>query len=65
MEFCIQLPQRMEFQKDWMLCLKSIHFSNSFYTLQDCTICLSGVKSNGGKWKESGGLGKKFPAHDL
>lgn len=64
MEFCIQLPQRMEFQKDWMLCLKSIHFSNNFYTLQNCTISLSGVKSNGRNWKTSGGLGKKFP-HDL
>ena len=64
MEFCIQLPKRMEFQKDWMLCLKSIHFSNTFYTLQDCSIWLSGVKSNGGKWKISGGLGKKFP-YDL
>ena len=61
MEFCIQLPKRMEFRKDWMLCLKSIHFSNKFYTLQDCKITLSGVKSNGNVWKTEAGLHKKFP----
>ena len=35
-----------EFQKDWMLCLKSIHFLNSIHTLHDCSICLSCVKSS-------------------
>ena len=33
-----------EFQKDWMLCLKSL--LNSIHTLHDCSICLSGVKFN-------------------
>lgn len=64
MEFCIQLPQRMEFQKDWMLCLKSIHFSNKFSTLQQCSISISGMKTSGTKWKIEGGLGKKV-RHEL
>ena len=64
MEFCIQLPKRMEFQKDWMLCLKSIHFSNKFYTLQNCTIAIRGKKPDGNQWLREGGLGKKSP-HDL
>ena len=64
MEFCIQLPKRMEFQKDWMVCLKSIHFSNRFYTLQDCSIIVSGLKPGGLRWVQEGGLGKKCP-HDL
>ena len=64
MEFCIQLPKRMEFQRDWMMCLKSIHFSNQIYTLQDCTITMRGVQPDGNKWVREGGLGKKSP-HDL
>ena len=64
-EFCIQLPKRMEFQKDWMVCLKSIHFSNKFYTLQDCAIKITGVERNGNKWgKIMQVLREKFP-HDL
>ena len=61
MEFCVQLPKRMEFQKDWMLCLKSIQFCNEFYTLQDCEIKLSGVKQNGNRWTNKAGIRKKFP----
>ena len=38
MEFTIQLPHRMEFQKDWILCLKSIHLSNKFKTTKDCSM---------------------------
>ena len=34
--FTVQLPQRMEFQKDWVVCLKSIHMSNEFK--RGCTI---------------------------
>ena len=30
MDFIIQLPQRMEFQRDWSVCLKSIHYSANF-----------------------------------
>ena len=61
MEFCIQLPQRMEFQKDWMMCLKSIHFSNQFYTLQNCSISMRGFKTSGTRWKVEGRLDKKCP----
>lgn len=41
-DFTIQLPKRFEFQKDWSVCLKSIHFANNnldtgdfFFTLND------------------------------
>lgn len=30
MDFTIQLPQQMVFQKNWSVCVKSIHFSNTF-----------------------------------
>ena len=62
MNFCIQLPQRMEFRRDWSVCLKSIHFSNKFLTLGDCTLTIHGLKVDGGnKWKTQIGLGKNFP----
>ena len=38
MNFTIQLPHRMEFQKDWILCLKSIHMSNEYKTTKDCSM---------------------------
>ena len=38
MDFTIQLPHRMEFQKDWILCLKSIHISNEYKTTKDCSM---------------------------
>ena len=34
--FTVQLPQRMEFQTNWVVCLKSIHMSNEFK--RGCTI---------------------------
>ena len=34
--FTVQLPQRMEFQTNWVVCLKSIHMSNKFK--RGCTI---------------------------
>ena len=41
-DFTVQLPKRFEFQKDWSVCLKSIHFANNnldtgdfFFTLND------------------------------
>ena len=34
--FTVQLPQRMEFKKDWVVCLKSIHMGNEFK--RGCTI---------------------------
>ena len=44
MEFTIQLPKRMEFRKDWSICLKSIHFSNRFISYDKCTILIEIVK---------------------
>ena len=35
-DFVTQLPQRLDFQKDWIVCLKSIHFSNEINTITDC-----------------------------
>ena len=62
MEFCVQLPKRMEFKRDWMICLKSIHFCNKFQTLQDCSITIQGVKDDGiNKWNIKLDIGKKFP----
>ena len=61
MEFCIQLPKRMEFQKDWMVCLKSIHFTNNFYTLGNCELTLNGVTPGGNTWKITRRLDPQFP----
>ena len=35
-DFIIQLPQRLNFQKDWIVCLKSIHLSNEIDTIHNC-----------------------------
>ena len=35
-DFITQLPQRLDFQKDWIVCLKSIHLSNEINTIHDC-----------------------------
>ena len=35
-DFTIQLPQRLNFQKDWIVCLKSIHLSNEINNIHDC-----------------------------
>ena len=44
MDFVVQLPKRMEFERDWMLCLKSIHLTNEFTTIHDCWISVDGEK---------------------
>ena len=44
MDFVIQLPKRMEFQRDWLLCLKSIHLTNEFLPIYDCWISIDGEK---------------------
>ena len=44
MDFVIQLPKRMEFQSDWLLCLKSIHFTNEFLSIYDCWITIDDEK---------------------
>ena len=35
-DFIIQLPQRLDFQKDWIVCLKSINLSNEINTIYNC-----------------------------
>ena len=47
MDFTIQLPKRMEFQKDWSICLKSIHFSNRFVSYAKCSISIEIMKPEG------------------
>ena len=44
MDFVIHLPKRMEFQRDWLLCLKSIHFTNEFLSIYDCWITIDDEK---------------------
>ena len=38
MEFTIELPERMDFRRNWTLALKSLHISNLFYNIhgEDC-----------------------------
>ena len=38
MEFTIQLPKRLEFRKDWIVALKSISFTNTFYNIYDFSV---------------------------
>ena len=45
MDFTIQLPKRMEFQKDWAVCVKSIHLNNQFNSLRRCNITLTITQS--------------------
>ena len=35
-DFIIQLPHHLDFQKDWNVCLKSIHLSNEIETIHNC-----------------------------
>ena len=35
-DFIIQLPHHLEFQKDWIVCLKSIQLSNEINTIYNC-----------------------------
>ena len=35
-DFIIQLPQRLDFQKEWIVCLKSIQLSNEIDTIHNC-----------------------------
>ena len=37
-EFTIQLPKRLQFQKDWIVALKAISFTNKLYNVYDFTI---------------------------
>ena len=50
MDFTIQLPHRMEFQKDWILCLKSVHMSNEYKTTRDCSMKVT--ITNGAKMQQ-------------
>ena len=65
MDFIIQLPQRMSFQRDWSICVKSIHFSHQFYALTTCKITLSGVKSDGNKWVKEFELPEKIGIDEI
>ena len=47
-DFTIQLPKRFEFSRDWILCLKSIHFENKFKAFQSFKISLSGKRKDSG-----------------
>ena len=38
MEFTVQLPKRLEFQKDWIVALTSISFTRKFYNIYDFTL---------------------------
>lgn len=46
-EFIIQLPQRMEFQRDWSVCLKSIHYSTNFRRIYDAEFTYTLVSEAG------------------
>ena len=48
-EFTIQLPMRLEFSKNWLLCLKSIHFENDFKTQEKFQIIFFGKRLSNGK----------------
>ena len=50
MDFTIQLPHRMEFQKDWIICLKSVHMSNEYKTTRDCSMKVT--ITNGAKMQQ-------------
>lgn len=41
-EFTIQLPKRLEFQKDWIVALKNLSMSNSIRNTFNCTITVNG-----------------------
>ena len=43
-DFTIQLPKRLEFSCDWILCLKSIHFENKFKAFQTFKISMFGKR---------------------
>ena len=43
-DFTIQLPKRLEFSRDWILCLKSIHFENKFKAFQTFKISMFGKR---------------------
>lgn len=42
--FVTQLPQRMHFRKDWMVCLKSIHMTAEIFNIKDCWIRVGAKK---------------------
>ena len=43
-DFTIQLPRRLEFNKDWMLCLKSIHFENKILPNEKLHVSLTYIQ---------------------
>ena len=47
-DFTIQLPKRLEFSRDWILCLKSIHFENRFKAFQTFKITMFGKRKRDG-----------------
>ena len=36
MEFCVELPERMSFRKNWHLTLKSLFMTNNFFNVHSC-----------------------------
>ena len=46
MEFTIQLPKRLEFQKDWIVALKSISFTSKLYNIYDFTVEMEDASGN-------------------
>ena len=42
--FTIQLPHRLEFNRDWIIALKNISLQNNFYNVFDCFIIIGGQK---------------------
>lgn len=54
MEFTIQLPKCLQFQKDWIVALKSISFTNKFYNIYDFTV----------ETQDASGLWTKFDLRD-
>ena len=62
-DFTIQLPKRLEFSRDWILCLKSIHFENRFKAFQTFKITMSGKRKASGSsfFDEQRIQGSTFP----
>lgn len=66
MDFTVQLPKRLEFQKDWSICVKSVHFSNTFVSLSRCFIKIRTGQFPNLRWAKEFSFTdrKKFP-HDI
>ena len=61
-EFTIQLPTRLEFSKNWLVCLKSIHFENDFKSREIYQIQVYGNRADSGLFFQESVLVEK--AHD-